>query len=279
MNGHTIIPPGNLRQAKSRSKHNKILDILTTVNVRVRRQALVEAVRSKPVPVSQLAIALGCSEMTVRRDLDVLERDGVIRRERGGAVAFNLRGDEVPYAVRVFEAVEVKERIANAVAGLIADGETVVLDSGTTSAEVGRALRGRAITVMPLGLRTLIDLADDDQVRLIAAGGDVRLGELVMTGDLAEVAFERLRFDTFVLGCCGISERDGVTTHVPADARIKRAAVASSRRTILVGHASKLDAVAFGRVCDLHAVELFVTDAAPDQTMNLESAGLTILRV
>jgi DeoR/GlpR family transcriptional regulator of sugar metabolism len=255
------------------------IDILTNMNVRSRRQALVEAVRSERVPVSQLAIALGCSEMTVRRDLEVLERDGVIRRERGGAVAFNLRGDEVPYSVRVFEAVEVKERIATAVAGLIADGETVVLDCGTTTAEVGRALRGRAITLMPLGLRTLIDLADDDRVRLIAAGGDVRSGELVVTGDLAEVAFERLRFDTFVLGCCGISERDGVTTHVPADARIKRAAVASSRRTIVVGDASKLGTVAFARICGLDAIEQLVTDASPTQSDALELAGLTIHRV
>jgi DeoR/GlpR family transcriptional regulator of sugar metabolism len=252
---------------------------ITTMDVRARRQTLVEAVRSESIPVSQLALALGCSEMTVRRDLDVLERDGVIRRERGGAVAFNLRGDEVPYSVRAFEAPEAKGRIATAVAELIADGETVVLDSGTTTVEVGRALRGRAITMMPLGLRTLIDLADDDHVRLIAAGGDVRPGELVVTGDLAEVAFEHLRFDTFVLGACGISEHDGVTTHVPADARIKRAAVSSSRRTILVGDASKLGAVAFGRVCGLDAVEQLVTDASPAQTSGLESAGLTINRV
>jgi DeoR/GlpR family transcriptional regulator of sugar metabolism len=245
----------------------------------MRRQSIVEAVRSEPVPVSALAIALGCSEMTVRRDLDVLERDGVVRRVHGGAVAFNLRGDEVPYVLRAFEAVEAKERIARAVSGLIADGETVVLDCGTTTAEVGRALRGRSVTIMPLGLRTLIDLADDDQVHLIAAGGDVRTGEMVVTGDLAEVAFERLRFDTFVLGCCGINERDGVTTHVPGDARIKRAAMSSSRRTILVGDASKIGVVAFGRVCGLDALERMVTDAPPAQTSALELAGLTIDRV
>jgi DeoR/GlpR family transcriptional regulator of sugar metabolism len=217
--------------------------------------------------------------MTIRRDLDVLERDGVVRRVHGGAVAFNLRGDEVPYAVRAFEAVEAKERIAKAVAGLIADGETVVLDCGTTTAEVGRALRGRAVTIMPLGLRTLIDLANDEHVHLIAAGGDVRPGEMVVTGDLAEVAFDRLRFDTFVLGCCGVSQHDGVTTHVPADARIKRAAIASSRRTILVGDASKLGEVAFGKVCGLDALDRMVTDASPSQAADLKRAGLSITRV
>jgi DeoR/GlpR family transcriptional regulator of sugar metabolism len=249
------------------------------MNVRTRRQALVDAVRSEPLAVRELAVVLGCSEMTVRRDLDVLERDGVLRRARGGAVTSTLRGDEVPYSIRVFEAREAKERIARAVAALIADGESVVLDCGTTTAEVGRALRGRSITLMPLGLRTLVDLADDEHVRLIAAGGDVRSGELVLTGDLTEAAFERLRFDTFILGCCGISDIDGVTIHIPADAKIKRLAHASSRRTILVGDASKIGKVAFGRVCGLDALEQFVTDAAPHDTTSLASAGLMITRV
>jgi DeoR/GlpR family transcriptional regulator of sugar metabolism len=140
-------------------------------------------------------------------------------------------------------------------------------------------LRGRPVTIMPLGVRTLIDLADDDQVHLIAAGGDVRPGELVVTGDLAEVAFERLRFDTFILGCCGVDVRHGVTTHVPADARVKRAAIASSRRTILVGDATKLGGVAFAKVCDLGSLERLVTDASPSQTASLESADLTVDRV
>jgi DeoR/GlpR family transcriptional regulator of sugar metabolism len=144
---------------------------------------------------------------------------------------------------------------------------------------VGRALRGRSITLMPLGLRTLIDLADDEHVQLIAAGGDVRSGELVLTGDLTEAAFDRLRFDTFVLGCCGVSERDGVTTHVPADAKIKRLALSSSRRTILVADTSKIGKVAFGRVCGLDAIEQFVTDASRRQTGPLELSGLTITRV
>jgi DeoR/GlpR family transcriptional regulator of sugar metabolism len=249
------------------------------VNANERRRALAEAVNGRgSVPVNELAAELGCSEMTVRRDLDLLERDGVVRRVHGSAVAASLRADEKPYAVRAFEGSEVKERIAIAVAALIGDGETVVLDAGTTTAAVGRALRGRAVTVMPLGIRTLVDLAYDDHVRLIAPGGDVRAGELVVTGDLAEVAFERLRFDTFVLGACGIDEGNGVTTHVPADARVKRAAVASCARTIVVADRSKLGEVAFGHVCSLSAVDRLVTDAPASVTAPLEALGLTVER-
>ena len=231
------------------------------------------------VTVSELAAGFGCSEMTIRRDLDALERDGVVRRTHGSAVMASLRAAEKPYSVRAFEANEAKERIGRAVAALISDGETVALDAGTTTAEVGRALRGRAVTVMPLGIRTLVDLAYDDQVRLIAPGGDIRAGELVVTGDLAEVAFERLRFDTFVLGACGIDARNGVTTHRPADARVKRAAVASSARTIIVADRSKLGVVTFGHVCPLSAAERLVTDAPPDDTADLEGPGFIVQRV
>jgi DeoR/GlpR family transcriptional regulator of sugar metabolism len=128
-------------------------------------------------------------------------------------------------------------------------------------------------------LRTLIDLANDDQIHLIAPGGDVRPGELVVTGDLAEVAFERLRFDTFVLGCCGVERQHGVTTHVPADARVKRAAVAASRRTIAVADATKLGEVAFGHVCDLTALERLITDADNETVAVMEASGLRVDRV
>ena len=250
------------------------------MNASARRRALAGILRQRgSVAVSELAAEFGCSEMTIRRDLDALEHDGVVRRTHGSAVLASLRADEKPYPVRAFEAGEAKERIGRAVAALISDGETVALDAGTTTAEVGRALRGRAVTVMPLGIRTLVDLAYDEQVRLIAPGGEVRAGELVVTGDLAEVAFERLRFDTFVLGACGIDARNGVTTHRPADARVKRAAVASSARTIIVADRSKLGVVTFGHVCPLSAAERLVTDAPANDTADLEAPGFIIQRV
>jgi DeoR/GlpR family transcriptional regulator of sugar metabolism len=247
------------------------------MDVRSRRQALAAAVRGGvQVPIRQLATDLGCSEMTIRRDLDALARAGVLHRVHGSAVGVSLRADEVPYEVRTFEAVAAKERIGRAVADLIADGETVALDAGTTAAAVAHALRGRPITLLPLGLRTLVDLAHDERIHLIAPGGEIRHGELVVTGDLAEVAFERLRFDSFILGCCGIDERNGVTTHVPSDARVKRAAVASARRTIAIADQSKLGAVAFGHVCSVSAIERLVTDADAATTKGLESAGVRI---
>ena len=249
------------------------------MHVQNRRRALLDVLqRDGAVLVRQLAAELSCSEMTVRRDLDALERDGVVRRVHGGAIRVQLRRDEMPYAARALEATEAKQRIGRAVAALIDDGETVILDSGTTTLEVARALRGRPVTVLPLGLRALLELADDDAVSLISPGGDVRPGELVVTGDLAEVAFERLRFDTLVLGCCGLHDREGVTTHVPADARVKRAALRAARRTVLASDATKIGQVTFGHVCSLAQAQRLVTDADPELTSSLEAAGLLVQR-
>ena len=246
-----------------------------------RRRMLDALAETGELQVAELAARLDCSEMTVRRDLDALERDGVLRRVHGGAVALPLRRDEVPYAARSLLHTEAKQRIGRAVADLLVDGETVVLDSGTTALEVARHLRGRSLTVLPLGVRPLLELADDPSTRLIVPGGDVRPGELVFTGELTEVAFERLRFDTFVLGCCGIDGRDGVTTHIPEDARVKRAAVRASRRTIAVSDATKLGRVSFGHVCDLDGLDRLVTEAGADEAKvrALTDAGVAVDRV
>jgi DeoR/GlpR family transcriptional regulator of sugar metabolism len=253
---------------------------MTIMNVRNRRHALLVALqRDGEVQVRQLAAELSCSEMTIRRDLDALEHDGIARRVHGGAVRTQLRQDELPYAARMLDAVDAKQRIGRAVAALIADGETVILDGGTTTLEVARALAGRPVTVLPLGLQILAELAADDAVTLISPGGDVRPGELVVTGDLAEVAFERLHFDTLVLGCCGLHEREGVTTHVPADARVKRAALRAAGRTVLATDATKLGLVTFGHVCSVTAAERLVTDATAEQVRPFEVAGLPVQRV
>src|ERR1035438_180346 len=109
-----------------------------------RINQLVEALRLHGrVDVATAAAEFGTAEMTVRRDLEVLVERGVARRVRGGAVNLLMRGEELPFAMRAIEVVDSKRRIAAAVAELIADGEAVALDSGTTVAQTARALAGR----------------------------------------------------------------------------------------------------------------------------------------
>src|SRR3984893_8462826 len=117
-----------------------------------RINQLVEALRlHRRVDVAAAAAEFGTAELTVRRDLDVLVERGVARRVRGGAVNLLMRGEELPLAMRAIEAAGSQRGIAEAVAGRIADGEAVGLDSGTTVTETARALAlaGRRLTAMP----------------------------------------------------------------------------------------------------------------------------------
>lgn len=121
--------------------------------------------------VAELAALTGASEMTIRRDLETLAGQGILERYRGGARSLLLRGDEPPFGLRATEGLEAKRRIASEVAGLIADGESVVLDSGTTCLEVARALEHRRLTVMPLSLHAVNALTGAPDLTLLVPGG------------------------------------------------------------------------------------------------------------
>ncbi|MCZ2524071.1 DeoR/GlpR family DNA-binding transcription regulator [Streptomyces sp. HB2AG] len=247
-----------------------------------RLRRITEAVREAGrLSVAELAELTGASEMTVRRDLEVLADQGVLERYRGGASSLLLRGEEPPFALRVQEGAEAKRRIAAEVAGLIADGESVVVDSGTTCLEVARALRNRRLTVMPLSLHAANALVGAPRLKLLLPGGEPRPGELALTGPLAEASLAALRFDTAVVGCCGIGAADGLTAYDLADAAVKRAAIASARRVVAVADAAKFTRTALARVVPVTALDAVVTEeAAPEEQVEaLAAAGVTVRRV
>jgi len=231
--------------------------------------------------VAELAGLTGASEMTIRRDLEVLAAQGVLERYRGGARSLLLRGEEPPFALRSQEGQEAKRRIAEEVAGLISDGESVVLDSGTTCLEVARALVHRRLTVMPLSLHAVNALAGAPHLTLLVPGGRPRPGELALTGPLTTASLAALRFDTAVIGCCGLTAADGLTAYDLDDATVKRAAIDASRRVVAVAEAAKFSRTALAFVAPASALHAVVTDeAAPDdETDALAAAGVTVRKV
>lgn len=247
-----------------------------------RLRQITDAVReSGRRSVTELAELTGASEMTIRRDLETLAEQGVLERYRGGARSLLLRGDEPPFALRARDGLEVKRRIAAEVASLITDGESVVLDSGTTCLEVAHALQHRHLTVMPLSLHAANALTGAGQLTLLLPGGRPRPGELALTGPLTEASLASLRFDTAVIGCCGLTAADGLTAYDLEDTAVKRAAIASSRRVIAVAEAAKLSRTALAVVTPASTLHTVVTDgAAPDDEVEaLTAMGVEVLRV
>jgi DeoR/GlpR family transcriptional regulator of sugar metabolism len=246
-----------------------------------RRSALLEWLQGAGrVEVAAAALRFDTAEMTIRRDLDALVAQGAARRVRGGAISLLLGADEPPFSVRAVAAGDAKRRIGRAAADLLAEGETVALDSGTTALEVARCLPGRRITVMPLSLHAAWALANAEGVRLLMPGGEVRPGELALVGPLATASLAALRFDTAVLGCCGLA--DGrVTAHDLGDAEVKRAMRAAASRTVLVADDSKFARSATAVVCAASEVDVLVTDSSiPAATAaELRGCGVEVLPV
>ena len=245
-----------------------------------RQERILEVLdRDGRLSVSEFSARMDVSEMTVRRDLQVLEERGALARVHGGAVAVHDRSYEPPFAVRALRNAEAKRRIGIAAAALLEDGESAVLDAGTTMLEVARALKGRDLRILAVNLRVADVLVDEPGISLMVSGGAVRPGEQSFVGPLAERAFADLAFDTLVLAVGGIDQRIGVTDYRVEDASLKRAALASARRCIVVADADKLGHVAFARICPLADVDVLVTDdAAPAALLaDLRAAGIEVV--
>jgi DeoR/GlpR family transcriptional regulator of sugar metabolism len=218
--------------------------------------------------------------MTIRRDLESLEGLGGLRRVHGGAVSLYLSAEEAPFDIRALENIEAKTAIAAAAVDLLVEGETVILDGGTTAMEVARSMRQRRLTVMALALRPVLELDGCQGITLLLPGGEVRTKELSLVGGLSEHAFSQLRFDTFIMGICGIDAVAGVTTQMLAEADVKRAAATAARRVIAVADGSKIGRVAFAHVCDIAAIDILVTDKSADDLIVNEmiAAGVDVRR-
>ncbi|MEU3294464.1 DeoR/GlpR family DNA-binding transcription regulator [Streptomyces longwoodensis] len=245
-----------------------------------RHKLIAKAVRdSGDATVQELAELTGASEMTIRRDLDALAAQGVLERVRGGARTLLLRGEEPPFALRAHEAVEAKRRIAVEISALVADGESVLLDSGTTCLEVARLLRERPVTVMPLSLQAIQLIGETPgPATLLVPGGQPRASEGALTGPLTLASLAALRFDTAVIGCCGLSAAEGLTAYDLDDAAVKKAGIAVARRTIAAADGGKLGRSAFAYVGPSTLLHTLVTDAtAPaDEVTALEGTGTIV---
>lgn len=234
---------------------------------------------SERVTVAELAELFAVSEMTVRRDLEALERSGAIDRVHGGAVRTQSRSYEPPFSVRLLRRGEAKRRIAARAAELLAPGEAIILDAGTTTLELARVLHGQQLRVMAMSLHIASVLADAPEISLMICGGLVRPGELSLNGDGAEATFRDLFFDTYFMTVGGLDALSGASEYNANDAVIKRAAHRSARRRIVVSDGSKVGVTAFSRVCDIAGVDTLVTDSsAPVSSLDrLRQAGVEVL--
>jgi DeoR family fructose operon transcriptional repressor len=256
-------------------------DDLTTSDLPIARQAkLVELVNEKgQVTVSELVSRFGVSRDTIRRDLTQLESRKLILRTHGGAVSADHTAIITPLGSRMDTQVSAKQRIGRAAASLIRDGETLIINGGSTTTYFVSELSERHdLTIVTNNLRVLPALPEQSLRAVYLLGGTYLHNTQSIVGFDGFASMPLINVNTAVIGVAGISAA-GFSTGPIEEAHATRAIMQISRRTVVVADRSKFNLVAFAWIAELKQIEHFVTDAMPDGSLRaaLEEAEVEIL--
>lgn len=246
-----------------------------------RRRRILERMRSgEAVKVSDLASELGVSEVSIRRDLRELERSGLLARIHGGALPTEGTTTEPTFAEKTTRNLAEKVAIARAAASLVQDGESIILDAGTTTLEIARQLRSRKnLTVVTNAFHVAAELGDCPGIEVIVTGGAVKGNTLALVGPLAEQTLESINVDRVFLAANGIDLKRGITTPTGTEAAVKRKMIAAAHQVILVADHTKWGKVAFVTIAPLTAAQVLVTDEAfdPQSARELTARGVEVV--
>jgi DeoR/GlpR family transcriptional regulator of sugar metabolism len=209
-----------------------------------------------------LAEEFEVTTVTIRRDLDNIEADGLCIRKRGGAIRVNPGVTmEMPYDIKRHDMVNEKDRIARKALDLVEDGDTFILDAGSTTYALALLLNSRVqITVVTNDLKIAVKLAENPKINLICTGGRARTSVYSLQGELAESFIKDIKVDKTFLGADAI-HMDGVISNVNIEeVAIKKAMIQAADQTILLADSSKFGKSGFVKICDLSNVDIVITD-------------------
>jgi len=247
-----------------------------------RRQIVTLTHERGSVRVSDMAEKFSVSEVTIRSDLDQLERDGLIKRDRGGAlpVGHTRAVTSLPgMDQRAGQNVDAKRRIATAAARRVLPGQSILLDAGTTVVEMARHLSSVAgLTIVTNGLNVALAAAVSTSARVLMLGGTVDRDSGSALGHMAEEMLGNLVMDQVFLGTQALDLDHGLTDTNIEIAQIKRAMIQHSRRTTLLVDSSKWDTAGFIRIAPLTAVHAVIADVGlpAEAKQALEGLGIEV---
>jgi len=234
-----------------------------------RRRAVLDAVRASGyIDASQLARSFEVDSSTIRRDLAELTRAGLIRRTHGGVLPAEPEGIvDTPYAVRQSQNMAAKQAIAKAAAELVRDGETVILDNGSTTHQLAIELRKkRNLTIVTNDLLIGLKTAGHPSNRLHMTGGVLLDTVYTLVGPAAVSAFSGLHADWAFLGAEGVDAEAGVTNINVVEISVKLAMMAAATRVVFLADSSKFGRKAFATVCRVADADILITDSALDRS-------------
>jgi DeoR/GlpR family transcriptional regulator of sugar metabolism len=253
------------------------------VPARIRKQRVTSVVKKVGfITVPDIAAELAVSEMTIRRDLIELEREGLIMRTRGGALAPEPRQimdrEEPKYEARLRLNQAAKQRIAAAAYSVIGDARTIVLDVGTTTYHLASLIAGGPdVKTFTNSMRIATLLASGKQDVYVPAG-PVRSDELSICGPAAVSHFGRLHFDIAFIGVSGVSPL-GLFDYSIEEAEMKRVFIKQSARRVVVCDATKFDRMSLVQIAAMNEIDMLITDAEPQGSIGkaLKDANVALL--
>ena len=244
-----------------------------------RQQYIADRARREGrVDVAELAVELAVTGETIRRDLSVLERHGVLRRVHGGAIPVERLGFEPALAARDEVLTAEKDRIAKAALAELPEEGSILLDAGSTTARLAEMLPiDRQLTVLTNALPSALSLATRSNITVLFIGGRVRGRTLACVDPWALDALAQSYVD---VATNGISVKRGLTTPDQAEAAVKRAMIGAAQRAVLLADHTKVSVDHLARFAELGDIDTFITDTGLDErtAAELESHGPRVIR-
>jgi DeoR family transcriptional regulator of aga operon len=254
----------------------------------LRLKAILEILQETgSVSVDELSSRFAVSVVTTRRDLDVLEKDGRLRRTHGGAVSieplfYEPFRDDRSFQAQVEKFADEKRRIARAAAALVGAGETIALTAGTTTTEVVRCLPINCnITVVTNTVNIAMELSKRKDLNVFVTGGHLHGDWFSLVGPTAIQSLKQIMIHTLFIGADGLDAQWGATCFSSDEADLNSALVSVSRRRIAVVDHSKFAVTAGWRICPTTDIHMLITDnGTTDETVaEFERNGVQVLRV
>ena len=232
-----------------------------------RNQILEKLQTDRRVVVSELSQLYDVSEETIRRDLEKLVNDGYAIKSYGGAVINENVNIELPFNVRKNRNILGKQHIAELVAGLVRDGESIMLDASTTAVYIAKNLqeKGRKnLTIITNSIEIIIELFDVQDWTVLSTGGVSREGSFALVGPQTDKMLANYHVDKTIISCKGIDISAGFTDSDDLHANNKRTMLKAAKQKILAIDSSKFDKIAFTEIGTLDDITTVITDEKPE---------------
>lgn len=232
--------------------------------------------------VADLSQLLGVSEVTVRKDLDFLEAQGLLTRIHGGALASGRGRLELDFGAREQQNLEEKRRIAQAAAALIQSGQRIFLDASTTALQVARLIKDRKdLIVVTNGLYTALELVFCEGITTMVLGGTVRPRSSSLVGSLNTDLLRRIRVDLGIFGAYSVTAQDGLMETDLDEATLKQSVVKVSSKVVGIADSSKFGITSFSVFALPEEIDLLITDtnAPPEMVESLRAQDVQVALV